>query len=73
MGVGGCCHLWAAVNTAAVDFAMQLSKILLTNLLGVQPEVKFLDPMILVCFIFSSMPYFGIWFPCEDCIISENL
>lgn len=53
MGVGGCCHLWAAVNTAAVDFAMHLSKILLTNLLGVQPEVKFLDPVILVFHFFK--------------------
>ena len=44
----GCCRLRAAVN-----FAMQLSKILLTNPSGVHPEVEFLDPVILLFHFFK--------------------
>lgn len=39
---------WVVVNTAAVDFGVQLSKTLPTFLPGVHPEAEFLDPVILL-------------------------
>ena len=36
-----------------MNFAMQLSKILLTNPSGVHPEVEFLDPVILLFHFFK--------------------